>query len=107
AAMEAQLHRLPHVMFGGLTHPPAIALARRLVAMLPVGLDRIFYSDSGSVAVEVALKMAAQAQLGRGQVGRTHFASALGGYYGDTWKAMSLCDPQTGMHTHFGKALPI
>ncbi len=107
AAMEAQLHRLPHVMFGGLTHPPAIALARRLVAMLPAGLDRIFYSDSGSVAVEVALKMAAQAQLGRGQAGRTHFASALGGYYGDTWKAMSLCDPQTGMHTHFGKALQI
>lgn len=107
AALETQLHRLPHVMFGGLTHPPAIALARRLIAMLPEGLDRIFYSDSGSVAVEVALKMALQAQLGRGYPNRTRFASTRGGYYGDTWKAMSLCDPENGMHSHFGSALQV
>ncbi|QRZ15287.1 adenosylmethionine--8-amino-7-oxononanoate transaminase [Paracoccus methylovorus] len=107
AAMRAQLERLPHVMFGGLTHDPAIALAQRLVAMLPKGLDRIFYSDSGSVAVEVALKMAVQAQLGLGHPGRVGFASARGGYYGDTWKAMSLCDPENGMHSHFGAALQV
>ncbi|MCJ1900229.1 MULTISPECIES: adenosylmethionine--8-amino-7-oxononanoate transaminase [Paracoccus] len=107
AAMQAQLDRLPHVMFGGLTHGPAVGLARRLVGMLPAGLDRIFYSDSGSVAVEVALKMAVQAQLGLGQAGRVAFASARGGYYGDTWKAMSLCDPETGMHSHFGAALQV
>lgn len=107
AAMQAQIARLPHVMFGGLTHDPAEDLARRLVAMLPPGLDRLFYCDSGSVAVEVALKMALQAQMGLGQGGRTGFASARGGYYGDTWKAMSLCDPDNGMHSHFGAALQV
>ncbi|WP_288950156.1 adenosylmethionine--8-amino-7-oxononanoate transaminase [uncultured Paracoccus sp.] len=107
AAMQKQLQHLPHVMFGGLTHAPAVGLARRLVGMLPPGLDRVFYSDSGSVAVEVALKMALQAQLGLGQGGRMHFASARGGYYGDTWKAMSLCDPVTGMHSQFGAALQV
>lgn len=103
AAMRAQLERLPHVMFGGLTHGPAVGLGRRLVGMLSAGLDRIFYCDSGSVAVEVALKMAAQAQMRH--PGRVEFATVRGGYHGDTWKAMSLCDPQAGMHQRFGTAL--
>src|SRR5690606_22795153 len=101
AAMQKQLQHLPHVMFGGLTHAPAVGLARRLVGMLPPGVVRVFYSDSGSGAVEMALKMALQAQIGLGQGGRMHFDSTRGGNYGDTWKAMSLCDPVTGMHSQF------
>ncbi|WP_444455369.1 adenosylmethionine--8-amino-7-oxononanoate transaminase [Rhodobacter capsulatus] len=104
-ALQDQAATLPHVMFGGLTHRPAIELTRRLVAALPEGLDQVFYSDSGSVAVEVAVKMAIQAQLAQGRRGRTRLATARGGYHGDTWKAMSLCDPETGMHSHFGAAI--
>lgn len=104
-ALKCQADRLPHVMFGGLTHQPAIDLTRRLVAAMPQGLDQVFYADSGSVAVEVAVKMAIQAQIGAGHIGRTALATARGGYHGDTWKAMSLCDPETGMHSHFGRAI--
>ena len=98
AAVRAQLGRMAHVMFGGLTHEPAVALAQRLVARLPAGLDRIFLCDSGSVAVEVAIKMALQYWRGRGDVRRTRLLTVRGGYHGDTFAAMSVCDPDTGMH---------
>ncbi|SED77354.1 adenosylmethionine--8-amino-7-oxononanoate transaminase [Rhodobacter sp. 24-YEA-8] len=104
-ALQDQAAQLPHVMFGGLTHQPAIDLSRRLTAVLPEGLDRIFYADSGSVAVEVAVKLAIQVQIARGHRRRTALATVRGGYHGDTWKAMSLCDPETGMHSHFGRAI--
>ena len=105
-AVTRQLTAMPHVMFGGLTHEPAERLARRLAALLPGDLDHVFLSDSGSVAVEVALKMAAQLWLNRGVEGRTKVLAFRGGYHGDTMGAMSVCDPEEGMHRRFGAWLP-
>ena len=106
AAVERQLAELPHVMFGGMAHEPALTLARRLAGLLPGDLTRVFFSDSGSVAVEVALKMAIQFWLNRGVAGRTRFVSFKGGYHGDTTGAMSVCDPEGGMHELFAGILP-
>jgi adenosylmethionine-8-amino-7-oxononanoate aminotransferase len=106
AALHTQAGAMSHVMFGGLTHEPAIELARRLVELSPAGLEHVFFADSGSVSVEVALKMAIQHQRGRGHPGRTRFATLRGGYHGDTFGAMSVCDPVNGMHTMFADVLP-
>lgn len=100
-ALHYQAGRMPHVMFGGMTHRPAIRLAERLLSHMPRGLSRVFFADSGSVAVEVALKMALQFQMGRGEHQRTRFLAPRGGYHGDTLGAMSVCDPETGMHSLF------
>lgn len=105
AAISAQLARMPHVMFGGLAHEPAYRLASRLAALLPGNLHHVFFSESGSVAVEVAMKMAAQFWRNRGER-RTRFVSFRGGYHGDTFAAMSICDPEEGMHKLFRGVLP-
>lgn len=106
AAVAAQLERLPHVMLGGLVHPPALELARRLAALLPGDLDHVFFSESGSVAVEVAMKIAMQYRMNRGEVARTRFLSFEHAYHGDTFATMSVCDPEEGMHALFGSVLP-
>jgi adenosylmethionine-8-amino-7-oxononanoate aminotransferase len=97
---------LAHVMFGGLTNAPAVRLAERLVDLAPAGLERVFLADSGSVSVEVALKMAWQWQRGRGRPGRTRMLTVRGGYHGDTFGAMSVCDPDGGMHSMWAGVLP-
>ncbi len=106
AAVSSQLDLMPHVMFGGLTHKPALRLAERLVKMLPGDLDRVFFSDSGSVAVEVALKMATQYWLNKNVRKRSTFLAFKGGYHGDTIAAMSVSDPAEGMHKLFDGLLP-
>jgi adenosylmethionine-8-amino-7-oxononanoate aminotransferase len=105
-AVETQLAQMPHVMFGGLAHEQPLRLAKRLVTLLPGDLTRVFFSESGSVAVEVALKMAAQYWINRGQPSRTRFVSFRGGYHGDTAGAMAVCDPDAGMHGQLANMAP-
>jgi adenosylmethionine-8-amino-7-oxononanoate aminotransferase len=105
AALHAQVDRMSHVMFGGLTHAPAVKLAERLVEITPDPLQHVFFCDSGSVSVEVAVKLALQYQLALGRRGRTRLLTVRGGYHGDTFTPMSVCDPVTGMHALFNGTL--
>jgi adenosylmethionine-8-amino-7-oxononanoate aminotransferase len=105
-AVIRQLERAPHVMFGGLAHEPAYRLATRLAALLPGELDHVFFAESGSVAVEIAMKMALQYWINQGVTGRTRFLSFLGGYHGDTLATMTVCDPDEGMHSLFAGVMP-
>jgi adenosylmethionine-8-amino-7-oxononanoate aminotransferase len=105
-AITAQLNSMAHVMFGGLTHAPAARLAARLVDIVPAGLSRVFLADSGSVSVEIAIKMAIQYWLSQGRPQKKQLLALRGGYHGDTLGAMSVCDPVTGMHHLFQGILP-
>jgi len=106
AAVRAQLERLPHVMFGGLTHEPAVSLCERLVDLAPAGLERVFLCDSGSVSVEIAIKLALQYWHALGRPRRKRLLALRGAYHGDTFGAMAVCDPVTGMHGLFAGAFP-
>jgi adenosylmethionine-8-amino-7-oxononanoate aminotransferase len=105
-AVTDQLERMAHVMFGGLTHEPAVRLAERLTEIAPAGLERVFFADSGSVSVEVAIKMCLQFQRALGHTARTRLLTVRGGYHGDTFGAMAVCDPVDGMHSLFAGVLP-
>ena len=105
-AVRDQLERMPHVMFGGLAHEPAYRLAKRLADILPGDLNHAFFAESGSVAVEIAMKMALQFHINRGVSGRTRFLSFRGGYHGDTLATMTVCDPEEGMHSLFSGVMP-
>lgn len=105
-ALRAQIDRMPHVMFGGLAHEPAYRLAARLAKLLPGELNHVFFAESGSVSVEIAMKMALQFQINRGIRGRTKFLAFRGGYHGDTLATMTICDPEEGMHSLFAGVMP-
>jgi adenosylmethionine-8-amino-7-oxononanoate aminotransferase len=105
-AVARQLERAPHVMFGGLAHEPAYRLAERLAALLPGDLNHVFFAESGSVSVEIAMKMAIQYWINRGVSGRSKFVAFLGGYHGDTLATMTVCDPEEGMHSLFSGVMP-
>jgi len=105
-ALRDQIERMPHVMFGGLAHEPAYRLAKRLADLLPGDLNHAFFAESGSVAVEIAMKMALQFHINRGVTGRTRFLSFRGGYHGDTLATMTVCDPEEGMHSLFSGVMP-
>jgi adenosylmethionine---8-amino-7-oxononanoate aminotransferase len=106
AAVREQLERMPHVMFGGLAHEPGYRLAQRLGGLLPGDLNHVFLAESGSVAVEIAMKMAVQFHLNRGERGRSKFLAFRGGYHGDTLATMTVCDPEEGMHALFAGVMP-
>jgi adenosylmethionine-8-amino-7-oxononanoate aminotransferase len=107
AAVREQVAKMSHIMFGGLTHEPAVTLARQLVAVTPQQLQTVFFSDSGSVSVEVAIKMALQYWQAVGQSQKTRLLTVRNGYHGDTFAAMSVCDPVNGMHQLFSNVLPL